>query len=136
MIFNYSYRSREVWRRAQGEERVVFVHGVEDAGVFIPKFYNWNEPDWRNARRVYLVEPGLEERERWAARFGESRWRVVGFYRNDCKQRASPRSGWHADDSYCCFSLLFTGAEALILSIASIWARTLAASSAFGSCCR
>lgn len=78
-LLGLSKPSREVWQRAQGEERVVFLHGVEDNGPFIPKFCNWNDPDWRHARHVFLVDPGSEARQAWAARFGEAEWRVVGF---------------------------------------------------------
>jgi hypothetical protein len=77
-LLNRSLSSREVWKHVAGPERIVFLQGEED-GFFVPKHCNWNAPEWRHADHIFLVDPGPSGRQLWAARFGELKWRVVGY---------------------------------------------------------
>ncbi|MGA2647105.1 MAG: hypothetical protein ABSF15_20540 [Candidatus Sulfotelmatobacter sp.] len=41
--------------------------------------FNLNEPDWRKASRVYLVDLGPAARSEWACRVGRPDWIVLDY---------------------------------------------------------
>jgi hypothetical protein len=55
---------------------LVFFHGSES---FVAMHFNLNEPDWRKASLVYLVDPGSAERSEWACRVGRPDWIVLEY---------------------------------------------------------
>ena len=46
---------------------------------FNPKFLNLNNPDWRHAPVVYLIDAEPSARDEWACRFGRPDWVVLGY---------------------------------------------------------
>ena len=66
-------RVREVIA-ASGVTGLTFLH---DSPGFVAKHFNLNDPDWRHASRIYLVDAEPELRDEWACRYGFARWTVV-----------------------------------------------------------
>jgi Dolichyl-phosphate-mannose-protein mannosyltransferase len=59
---------------------LVFLHSSQgSAPDFNPRFLNLNDPDWRHASVVYLIDAEPDRREDWACRFGRSNWVLVGY---------------------------------------------------------
>jgi len=59
---------------------LVFLHSSQGmAPDFNPKFLNLNDPDWRRAPVIYLIDAEPDRREEWACRFGRSTWFIVGY---------------------------------------------------------
>ena len=59
---------------------LVFLHSSQGmAPDFNPKFLNLNDPDWRRAPVIYLIDAEPDRRAEWACRFGRSTWFIVGY---------------------------------------------------------
>jgi hypothetical protein len=85
--------SESLWRRGEpyrkvksaiaalgGSANLVFLHASEGAApAFNPKFLNLNNPDWRRAPVVYLIDAEPSARDEWACRFGRPDWVVLGY---------------------------------------------------------
>jgi hypothetical protein len=50
---------------------------------FSSKQVNWNDANWRQARTVYLNDPGANRRDEVACRFGRRSYRLIQFNEND-----------------------------------------------------
>jgi 4-amino-4-deoxy-L-arabinose transferase-like glycosyltransferase len=55
---------------------LVFLH---DNPGFVAKHFNLNDPDWRHASRIYLVDAEPALRDEWACRYGFAGWTVVTY---------------------------------------------------------
>jgi hypothetical protein len=65
-------------RRLPGEPYVVFFAGRNDSSSrFVPKQFNCNGVNWEKESLVFLVDPGVEQRDMWARRLGRRKWVVV-----------------------------------------------------------
>jgi len=59
---------------------LVFLHSSQGpAPVFNPKYLNLNDPNWRHAPIVYLIDAEPERRKEWACSLGRSTWSVIGY---------------------------------------------------------
>lgn len=70
---------------------LVFLH---DSPGFVAKHFNLNDPDWRHAKRIYLVDAEPDQRAAWACRYGFSRWLVASY---DPRSRSARIDTAHAD---------------------------------------
>ena len=59
-----------------GVTGLVFFH---DNPGFVAKHFNLNDPDWRHAARIYLVDAEPALRDEWACRYGFGAWTVVTY---------------------------------------------------------
>jgi 4-amino-4-deoxy-L-arabinose transferase-like glycosyltransferase len=69
-------RMEERTRRLSPTIGLVFFHTSDS---FVAMHFNLNEPDWRKASRVYLVDPGPAARSEWACRVGRPDWIVLDY---------------------------------------------------------
>jgi len=52
---------------------------LPDSPGFVAKHFNLNDPDWRHASRIYLVDAEPDLRDEWACRYGVADWTVVTY---------------------------------------------------------
>jgi hypothetical protein len=55
---------------------LVFLH---EGPSFVAKHFNLNDPDWRHASRIYLIDAEPQLRDEWARRYGFTSWTVVTY---------------------------------------------------------
>ena len=61
---------------AHAPKGIVFLH---DGPGFVAKHFNLNQPDWRHASHVFLVDADPDHRNQWACRYESSSWTVAEY---------------------------------------------------------
>ena len=61
---------------AHAPKGIVFLH---DGPGFVAKHFNLNQPDWRHASHVFLVDADPDHRNQWACRYESSSWTVAKY---------------------------------------------------------
>jgi hypothetical protein len=74
---------------------VVFLHSSQgNPPRYNARFMNLNDPDWKRAPVVYLIDAEPDRRQEWACRLGRSTWDVIGY--DEVGKRVWEESG-HAE---------------------------------------
>lgn len=74
---------------------VVFLHSSQgNPPSYNATFMNLNDPEWKRAPVVYLIDAEPDRRQEWACRLGRSTWNVIGY--DQVGKRVWEESG-HAD---------------------------------------
>ena len=74
---------------------LVFLHSSQgNPPAYNARFMNLNNPEWKDAPVVYLIDAEPDRRGDWACRFGRPIWNVVGY--DEVGKRVWVESG-HAD---------------------------------------
>jgi hypothetical protein len=74
-------RQGEAYRRiraatAHAPNGIVFLH---DSPGFVAKHFNLNQPDWRHASHIFLVDANPDRRDEWACQYEASTWTVAEY---------------------------------------------------------